>query len=144
MVVQCANTHKWATMSGTMIDNEPRLPKILDINATNSATMENMLVIHFLSLQEIINKQGEEIRKFMKENAKLQIVIMKVIRKLLQNLKKRFKNVKNLHSKQMSPLTRLIKEEKVDRNEMKMYGQQSHGPMYVVGMWYRTPLLYMW
>ena len=64
--------------------------------------MEKMLMSHLISLQETINKQGEEIRALNKENPKPQIVVieMKILRKWLQNLKIRFK-------KPMSTLTRL-------------------------------------
>ena len=71
-----ANTRKAAAKSGSTIDNEPRSPTNLDFNAINSTTMEKMLMSHLISLQETINKQGEEIRILMKENAKLQIVVI--------------------------------------------------------------------
>ena len=38
--------------------------------------MDKMLMSHMISLQETINKQGEEIRTLMKENVKLQIVVI--------------------------------------------------------------------
>ena len=70
-----ANTCKAAAKSGSTNDNEPRSPTNLDFNAINSTTMEKMLMSHLISLQETINKLGEEIRALNKENAKLQIVI---------------------------------------------------------------------
>ena len=49
---------------------------IIDINATNSATMEIMLTDHFISLHETINKQNEEMSALIKEIAKLQIIVI--------------------------------------------------------------------
>ena len=66
-----ASTRKAAIKSVSMIDNEPRSPIILDTNATNLATVEKMFMSHLISLQETINKQGEEIKRLLKENVKL-------------------------------------------------------------------------
>ena len=66
-----ANTRKEATQFKSMIDNEPISP-----TKTNSATMEKILMSRLISLQETINKQGEEIRTLMTENTKLQIVVI--------------------------------------------------------------------
>ena len=66
-----ANTREAATKFGSMIDNEPRSPTNLDSN-----TIDKMLMSHLISLQETINKMGEEIRTLTKENAKLQNVFM--------------------------------------------------------------------
>ena len=57
-----ANTGKTTTKSGSIIDYYLGSPTFLDINATNSATMEKILMSHFIFLQETINKQGEEVR----------------------------------------------------------------------------------
>ena len=46
------NTRKGDTKSKTIIDNESRSPKILDINTTNSATMEKMFMSQLISLQK--------------------------------------------------------------------------------------------
>ena len=67
-----ANTHKGGTKSGSMIDNETKSPEILDLNTTNSATIETVLMSHSISLQETINKKDKEIRALMRENVKLQ------------------------------------------------------------------------
>ena len=61
-----ANTRKAATKSGSMIDNELRSPKILDMVATNLPPTETILMSHFIFLQETISKQGEEIMALMK------------------------------------------------------------------------------
>ena len=66
-----ANTRKAATKFGSTIDNEPRLPTNIDSN-----TIDKMLMSHLISLQETINKMGEEIRTLTKENAKFQNVVM--------------------------------------------------------------------
>ena len=77
------NTRKAATKFGSMVDNESISSRILDINAIYSATKEKMLMSHLFSLQETINKKGEEIRTQMKENVKLQIVFIdKMVAKL--------------------------------------------------------------
>ena len=97
-----ANTRKAAAKSGSTIDNELRSPTNLDFNAINSTTMEKMLMSHLISLQETINKLGEEVRALIKRmlSSKLLSLRMKILRKWLQNLKIRFKNP-------MSALTRL-------------------------------------
>ena len=53
-----------------LIDNEPRMIEILDVNATNLVTMERMLVNHLISSQEAIIKEGEEVRA-LTEDTKL-------------------------------------------------------------------------
>ena len=60
--------------------------------------MDKMLMSHVISLQETINKQGEEIRALMKRmlSSKLVLLRMKVLGKWLQNLKMRFTNVREL------------------------------------------------
>ena len=63
-------------MFESMIDNEPRSSAIIDLKARKSNTMEKLLINHLISLQETINKQGEEIRTLMTENTKLQIVVI--------------------------------------------------------------------
>ena len=59
-----------------MIDNEPRSPTNLDSNAINSTTTDKMVMSHLIFLQETINKQGEEARSLIKENAKLQVIVI--------------------------------------------------------------------
>ena len=60
-----ANTCKAATNSGSMILNELRSPMILASNSINSAAMDKMLMGHL-----------KGIRTLMKENVKLQIVVI--------------------------------------------------------------------
>ena len=64
-----------ATKCWAMINNEPRSVTILHINATNS-TMEKMLRSYLIALQRIINKQGEDTKTLMKNNAKLKVVVI--------------------------------------------------------------------
>ena len=65
-----------ATKCGAMINNEPISLTILHINATNSTTMEKMLISYLIALQRIVNKQGKDIRTLMKKNAKLKVVVI--------------------------------------------------------------------
>ena len=96
------NTRKAAAKSGSTIDNEPRSPTNLDFNAINSTTMEKMFMSHLISLQETINKQGEEIRILMKENAKLQIVVIENegLKKMVAKLEEEIQDCEK--AKQMS------------------------------------------
>ena len=89
-----ANTCKAATKS--RIDNEPKSSTILDIYATNLATMEKIFMSHLISLQEKINKQCEEIRTLMKENTKLQIVVIEneSIKKMIAKLEDKIQEYK--------------------------------------------------
>ena len=66
-----ANCAKGATKAWTMVYSDPRTPMTLNLNVTNSATIESFLMILLVFLQETINKQGEEIRAILIENAKL-------------------------------------------------------------------------
>ena len=49
-----------------MINNEPRSPMNLDIDATNSATMEKILYESLNFFREAIKKQIEEIMTLMR------------------------------------------------------------------------------
>ena len=62
------NTRKGATKSKSTIDNEPKSPTTLNLNATTSNMKEALLMTHLLSLQETINKEGcVEIRALMRK-----------------------------------------------------------------------------
>ena len=86
-----------------MIDNEPRSPTNIDSN-----TIDKMLMSHLISLQETINKMGEEIRMLTKENAKYQNVVMEneSLKKVVAKLEDKIQECKKDSSKQVSALTR--------------------------------------
>ena len=52
-----------------------KTPKILNLNAANSATME-IAYESFCYFKVNINMQGEDIRPLMSENAKLQVIVV--------------------------------------------------------------------
>ena len=94
---------------------------ILDANVVNSATMEKMLMSHLISLQETINKQIEEIRTLMKENAKIQIVVIEneSLKKMVANLEDEIQECKRLYFEINDLLNKIefketLKEEKMD------------------------------
>ena len=76
--------------------------------------MEKMLMSHLISLQETINKLGEEIRALNKENAKLQIVVIenenlkKVVAKLEDKIQETDEHLNKIELKEA------LKEEKLD------------------------------
>ena len=84
-------------MPESMNDNEARSLMILDINATNSPTIKKMIMSHLISLQETINKQDKVIRTLMKENAKLQIVVIEneSLKKMFAKLEDEIKECKS-------------------------------------------------
>ena len=54
-----ANIHKATIKFKSMINNEPRSPMNLDINATNSTTMEKIIVSQSLDFSSRNHKQEE-------------------------------------------------------------------------------------
>ena len=111
-----ANTRKTAAKFGGMIDNEPRSPTNLDSNA-----MDKMLMSHLISLQETINKQGEEIRMLMKENTKLQSVVIEneSLKQVVAKLQEEIQECKRASFETNERLNKIelkeaLKEEKLD------------------------------
>ena len=111
-----ANTRKTAAKFGGMIDNEPRSPTNLDSNA-----MDKMLMSHLISLQETINKQGEEIRTLMKENTKLQSVVIEneSLKQVVAKLQEEIQECKRASFETNERLNKIelkeaLKEEKLD------------------------------
>ena len=92
-----------------MIDNEPRSPTNLDSN-----TIEKMLMSHLITLQETINKMGEEVRTLTKENAKLQNVVMEneSLKKVVARLEDKIEEANERLNK--IELKEALKEEKLD------------------------------
>ena len=76
--------------------------------------MEKMLMSHLMSLQETINKLGEEVRALNKDNAKLQIVVIenenltKVVAKLEDKIQETDEHLNKIELKEA------LKEEKLD------------------------------
>ena len=68
-----ANTCKTTTQSR---NSESKSLKILDSNTRTIVTIETLIMNDLVSLQETINKQGEEIGALIKDNAKLQVPIV--------------------------------------------------------------------
>ena len=70
--------------------------------------MEKMFMSHLISLQETINKLGEEIRALNKDNAKLQVVVIenenlkKVVAKLEDKIQETDEHLNKIELKEAS------------------------------------------
>mgnify|MGYP000662735094 CR=1 FL=1 len=105
-----------------MIDNEPRSPTILDINATNSATVVKNVYesVGFSSRNSKLGKV-KEIRTLIKENAKLQIVVIEneSLKKMVAKLEDEIQDCTRASFETNERLNKIglkeaLKEEKMD------------------------------
>ena len=69
-------TRKAAKSIATM-ENEVKSPRKLDTNPTTSSTTTEVVIMAYLvSLQETVNKQGEELRALAMENGTLRVLVV--------------------------------------------------------------------
>lgn len=60
-----------------IMETEAKSPRILDANSsTSSTTTEAVIMAGLVSLQEIVNKQGEELRALAMENGTLRVLVV--------------------------------------------------------------------
>ncbi|MCO5592198.1 hypothetical protein L7F22_046196 [Adiantum nelumboides] len=67
-----------STRASNAAENDPKSPKILDLNAITSSTttIEAMIMAYLVTLQETVNKQGEDLRALAMENGTLRVLVV--------------------------------------------------------------------
>ncbi|MCO5572699.1 hypothetical protein L7F22_026458 [Adiantum nelumboides] len=66
-----------STRSTTIVENDPKSPKCGDSKTTvQPTTSETMIMAYLVSLQETVNKQGEDLRALAMENGTLRVLVV--------------------------------------------------------------------
>ncbi|MCO5558495.1 hypothetical protein L7F22_012079 [Adiantum nelumboides] len=65
------------TRASNAVENDPKSSKNLDLNTiTSTTTIEAMIMAYLVTLQETVNKQGEDLRALAMENGTLRVLIV--------------------------------------------------------------------
>ncbi|MCO5611395.1 hypothetical protein L7F22_065648 [Adiantum nelumboides] len=103
-----------STRSTTIVENDPKSPKCGDSNTTiQPTTSETMIMAYLVSLQETVNKQGEDLRALAMENGTLRVLVVEN-----ENLKRTLE----MQTTRLMQLEEEVKEYKrslVDLNALK-------------------------
>ncbi|MCO5557562.1 hypothetical protein L7F22_011128 [Adiantum nelumboides] len=66
-----------STRASNATESDPKSPKILDPNTiTSTTTTEAMIMAYLVTLQETVNKQGEDLRALAMENGTLRVLVV--------------------------------------------------------------------
>ncbi|MCO5594279.1 hypothetical protein L7F22_048308 [Adiantum nelumboides] len=66
-----------STRASNAAENDPKSPKNLDPNTiTSTTTTEAMIMAYLVTLQETVNKQGEDLRALAMENGTLRVLVV--------------------------------------------------------------------
>ena len=104
-----------STRAAIMVENDLKSPKHPDLNALSSTTttMDTVIMSFLFSLQETVNKQGEDLRALTTENGSLRVLVIEN-----ENLKKTI----NMQATRLAQLENEVQECKrslVEMNALK-------------------------